>query len=420
MRRKFKEFFRHPESSQTNNPRLHRHPFVVPVVTFIALAALVTTALLVRGGGNNFRPGDAYIVKVTVNGKEQTLPTKAANVGELLGRLNITLGSNDVVEPGVDTPIVEDFFRVNVYRARPVLIVDGDHKVRSVSAASTPRTIARQAGVTVYPEDSAVSEPIDNILKDGIGEKVVITRSVPITLNLYGTPVASRTLGKTVSEVLKEKEIKLTEGESTAPAGNTPVAAGMQIFVLGKGTQIQVVEEAIEAPRQVIEDASLSFGTSVVRQAGSAGKKVVTYAVVNASGERQKIQEIIVQNPVTEIVARGKAVQIPGDKTAVMNAAGIAPSDHAYVNFIMSHESGWCPTKLQGQIGYCPPYPPDSIPSNKGYGLGQATPGTKMSPFGADWKTNPVTQLRWADSYAKSRHGGWAGAYNFWQARRHW
>lgn len=420
MRRKVKEFFKHPESTATESASLHRHPFVVPVVTFVALAALVGSALLVLRGGSSFRPGDAYIVKVTVAGKERTLPTKAATVGELLDRLNITLETNDVVEPGVDTPIVEDFFRVNVYRARPVIVVDGEHKVRSVSAASTPRTIARQAGVTVYPEDAATSEPIDNILKDGIGEKVVITRSVPITLNLYGTPVATRTLGKTVNEVLKEKEIKLADGETTAPIGDTPVSAGMQLFVLSKDTQIQVVEEPIEAPRQVIEDASLSFGTSVVRQPGAAGKKVVTYAVVGASGERHKVQEIIVQNPVTEIVARGKAVQIPGDKTAVMNAAGIAASDHAYVNFIMSHESGWCPTKLQGQIGYCPPYPPDSIPSNKGYGLGQATPGTKMSPFGTDWKTNPVTQLRWADSYAKSRHGGWAGAYNFWQARRHW
>jgi len=420
MRRKIKEFFRHPESGHSDNPRLHRHPFVVPVVTFITLAALVISGLLVLSGGNNFRPGDAYIVKLTVDGKERTLPTKATNVGELLSRLNITLEPNDVVEPSADTPIVEDFFRVNVYRARPVVVIDGEHKVRAVSAASTPRTIARQAGVIVYPEDSALAEPTDNILKDGIGEKVVITRSVPITLNLYGTPVATRTLGKTVSEVLKEKEIKLSEGETTAPAGATPVAAGMQIFVLSKGTQIQVVEEPIEAPRQVIEDASLSFGTSVVRQPGAAGKRVVTYAVVNASGERQKIQEIIVQNPVTEVVARGKAVQIPGDKTAVMNAAGIAPGDHAYVNFIMSHESGWCPTKLQGQVGYCPPYPPDTIPSNKGYGLGQATPGTKMSPYGADWKTNPVTQLKWAVSYTKGRYGSWAAAYNYWQNNRHW
>ena len=55
-----------------------------------------------------------------------------------------------------------------------------------------------------------------------------------------------------------------------------------------------------------------------------------------------------------------------------------------------------------------------------GYGLGQATPGSKMSAYGADWATNPVTQLRWANAYAKSRHGGWAGAYNYWLRNHHW
>jgi hypothetical protein len=123
---------------------------------------------------------------------------------------------------------------------------------------------------------------------------------------------------------------------------------------------------------------------------------------------------------VTQITARGKAVQIPSDKQAVMAAAGIAPGDYAYVDYIISRESGWCPTKMQGQIGYCPPYAPETLPSNLGYGLGQATPGTKMSGFGADWKTSAITQLRWASSYAKGRFGTWEAAYNYWFNHHNW
>jgi hypothetical protein len=146
----------------------------------------------------------------------------------------------------------------------------------------------------------------------------------------------------------------------------------------------------------------------------------VTYQVNEKTGERKKIQEVTLVEAVPQIIARGKAVQIPGDKRAVMAAAGIASSDYAYVDFIMSHESGWCPTKLQGQIGYCPPYAPASIPSDRGYGLGQATPGSKMASFGADWKTSAVTQLKWAKSYVQGRYGNWEAAYNFWQARHYW
>jgi hypothetical protein len=129
---------------------------------------------------------------------------------------------------------------------------------------------------------------------------------------------------------------------------------------------------------------------------------------------RTKIQEVLTVQPVPQIVARGIAVAIPGDKEAIMAQAGIAQSDYPYVNYIVSRESGWCPTKLQGQIGYCPGYPPSSFPSNLGYGLCQATPGTKMATAGSDWASNAVTQLRWCAGYAQSRYGGWAGAYQHW------
>jgi hypothetical protein len=192
------------------------------------------------------------------------------------------------------------------------------------------------------------------------------------------------------------------------------------VFVLREGTKIEFSEEEIAMPRQIIEDASLSFGTIVTRQQGSAGKKLVTYQVDTKTGERKKIQEVIIVDAVPLIIARGKAVQIPEDKQAVMAAAGIGASNYPYVDFVMSHESGWCPTKLQGQVGYCPPYAPEYIPTYLGYGIGQATPGTKMAVFGADWKTNVVTQLRWASSYAHDRYGSWSAAYEHWQTHHNW
>jgi hypothetical protein len=45
-------------------------------------------------------------------------------------------------------------------------------------------------------------------------------------------------------------------------------------------------------------------------------------------------------------------------------------------------------------------------PSSGAYGLPQALPGSKMATAGADWRTNPVTQLRWMRSYVAARYGG--------------
>ena len=47
------------------------------------------------------------------------------------------------------------------------------------------------------------------------------------------------------------------------------------------------------------------------------------------------------------------------------------------------------------------------------YGLPQALPGGKMRSAGADWRTNPVTQIRWMRSYARSRYGTECGALAF-------
>ena len=58
-------------------------------------------------------------------------------------------------------------------------------------------------------------------------------------------------------------------------------------------------------------------------------------------------------------------------------------------------------------------------PSSGAYGLVQALPGSKMASAGADWQTNPATQIKWGLNYMNSRYGSPCGAWSFWQAN-HW
>jgi hypothetical protein len=39
------------------------------------------------------------------------------------------------------------------------------------------------------------------------------------------------------------------------------------------------------------------------------------------------------------------------------------------------------------------------------YGIPQSDPGTKMASAGADWKTNPATQILWGFGYIKGKYG---------------
>jgi hypothetical protein len=44
-------------------------------------------------------------------------------------------------------------------------------------------------------------------------------------------------------------------------------------------------------------------------------------------------------------------------------------------------------------------------PTSPAYGIPQADPGDKMASAGPDWRTNPVTQIRWGLGYIKGSYG---------------
>ena len=52
-------------------------------------------------------------------------------------------------------------------------------------------------------------------------------------------------------------------------------------------------------------------------------------------------------------------------------------------------------------------------PNSSAYGIPQALPGKKMASFGADWRTNPATQIRWGLDYVHDRYGTPCQAWSF-------
>jgi flagellar biosynthesis GTPase FlhF len=44
-------------------------------------------------------------------------------------------------------------------------------------------------------------------------------------------------------------------------------------------------------------------------------------------------------------------------------------------------------------------------PTSSAYGIPQALPGKRMAAYGADWRTNPVTQIKWGLDYIEDAHG---------------
>jgi hypothetical protein len=62
----------------------------------------------------------------------------------------------------------------------------------------------------------------------------------------------------------------------------------------------------------------------------------------------------------------------------------------------------------------------DAENASGAYGIPQALPGSKMASAGADWQTDPATQIRWGLGYIKNVYGNPCSAWAFEEANNYY
>jgi len=114
--------------------------------------------------------------------------------------------------------------------------------------------------------------------------------------------------------------------------------------------------------------------------------------------------------PVVAAAASGGAPIVPtpppnpGTAQAIaykmLPSFGFSHNQYGCLDNIYSRESGWRYNAWN---------------ASGAYGIPQALPGSKMASAGADWLTNPATQIKWGLGYIKSVYGSPCQAWAFWQ-----
>jgi len=56
-------------------------------------------------------------------------------------------------------------------------------------------------------------------------------------------------------------------------------------------------------------------------------------------------------------------------------------------------------------------------PTSSAYGIPQALPGNRMAAYGSDWRTNPVTQIKWGLDYIEDAYGSPCEAWSHSKAK---
>lgn len=166
---------------------------------------------------------------------------------------------------------------------------------------------------------------------------------------------------------------------------------------------VKLAKNIVAHPIEALESAfssSLKIGKSV-QFAIDTAKGLGSFIIKNIkNGIVKEIKKWIDSNE-DEGDSNSTSPKPTGSHKHWMEQAGIPKSWYEDLNWIINHESGWRVNATN--------------PGSGAYGLPQSLPGNKMASAGKDWRTNPITQLKWMYSYVKDRYGNASNAKHFWQ-----
>ena len=273
----------------------------------LVLAVLIVTSIGIAGSVKA-QDEDGRLITLYDRGVKSVFLTHEKTIGEALKAQSIELDARDTVEPGVDEELVAADYRVNIYRARPVVVVDGAIRTKIITPYQTAAQIVKDANIPLYPEDKAIINRSTDFISDGAGLQVTIDRATYFTFDLYGKKSQVRTHGATVAEMLKEKGVKLAADDRVSVALETRMVNNIEIRVWREGKQTINEEQPIPFAVEYIYDADRPVGYRAVQTAGVAGVQAVTFEVEIKDGReisRKEIARIMTSQPSKQTLAIG-------------------------------------------------------------------------------------------------------------------
>lgn len=283
----------------------------------------------------------------------------------------------------------------------PVVIANGNSEVDILAATSYAANLEANL---------LLAEP-DQLGKYG-SQAIAELNPQSITI-IGGTAVVSEETKAQIEELTGKKVSRIAGADRYTTALAAAQAIGSQNYLLVNGKN--PVDALTLAPLAKKNNASVVLvQTSCAPQAvlGDLGGKHLT-AIGGTSAIADNFAAKTCEQQAAETAAKAaaeKAAQEAAARAANPWGAGTAQG----IAYDMLGQYGWGPDQMQPLFKLWARE--SGWRTNAGrpggpYGIPQANPGRKMASAGADWATNPATQIRWGLSYIKGRYGSPAAAW---------
>ena len=194
------------------------------------------------------------------------------------------------------------------------------------------------------------------------------------------------------------------------------IGADAAAFVVGSGVVAQTDELARASPVDTTYRAAASVSRNERRTAIAAtGLRTAKELEAKKKKEAAKQAELAREEAAKAERAKERQRAIDNAKDDPQAAARVLMADHGWTsdaqyNCLVNLWTGESDWRWFAEN-----------PSSGAYGIPQSLPARKMSQFGADYRTNPLTQIKWGLWYIEMSYGNPCNAWSTWQARSpHW
>ncbi|MFJ4106824.1 aggregation-promoting factor C-terminal-like domain-containing protein [Oerskovia enterophila] len=372
------------------------------------LAAQAAILATVVGASGVFALAHKSVV-LDVDGEVRTVSAYGSTVGDLLDFQDVAIKDSDLVEPAADERAT-DGGTIVVRTSREIsLELDG----KPQTFVTTARTVGELLTALGPRAEGAMTSASRS---QSLGrEQIRVSTLKTVHVAVDGAIVTATTSEASVEGVLEHAGIALSVGDAASVPLGAAAVDGMLVLVTRAASGAATVTETLPFETEEVKDPYLPQGQRNVRTSGKVGEAVTTYAVQTVGGtevSRTVVDRTVTREPRTEVVVVGSldpsTIKVdPGSSKAIAKSLaaqrGWGDDQFACLDLLWMKESRWNATAENRSSG--------------AYGIPQALPGSKMASAGADWRTNPATQITWGLGYIEGRYGTPCGAWSHSQAK---
>jgi uncharacterized protein YabE (DUF348 family) len=199
----------------------------------LALLALLGAIALMAAGYTS----QLNAVRLVVDGQPRTIRTNQTTVEGVLRDAGLTIEAWDRVQPAVDAALGEND-TIQVSRARPATIRADGRALAVHTHAQTPLELLAEQRITLNPNDAlfvdgdpaGAGSPFTG--SPTTPHTLSIRRAVPLAVNFKdGTSLTLQTTQPTIGQALNKAGIDLYLADRLTPDANTRVTSGASVFI---------------------------------------------------------------------------------------------------------------------------------------------------------------------------------------------